>query len=82
MLVKAIYHSSGPCYTIGMSTALYRALIDAGASDEKAVAASEEQERILRLEKDIADIKGRLNLLIAVVIPLLVVIIVRLFGIA
>lgn len=32
--------------------------------------------------KDIMEIKGRLNLLIAVVIPLLVIIIVRLFGIA
>ena len=70
------------CYTVPMSTALYRALIEAGASEEKAAQASQEQERILRLEKDIADIKGRLNLLIAVVLPLLVVIIVRLFGIA
>lgn len=34
------------------------------------------------MEKDIMEIKGRLNLLIAVVIPLLVIIIVRLFGIA
>ena len=33
------------------------------------------------MEKDIVEIKGRLNLLIAVVIPLLVIIIVRLFGI-
>ena len=34
------------------------------------------------MEKDIVEIKSRLNLLIAVVIPLLVIIIVRLFGIA
>ena len=65
-----------------MSSALYRALIEAGASEDKTAAASQEQERIFRLEKDIADIKGRLNLLIALVVPLLVVIIVRLFGIA
>ena len=32
--------------------------------------------------KDILEIKSRLNLLIAVVIPLLVIIIVRLFGVA
>ncbi|MYH69866.1 MAG: hypothetical protein F4147_07145 [Gammaproteobacteria bacterium] len=64
-----------------MSTALYRALIDAGASEERAAEASREQERIFRMEKDIVEIKGRLNLLIAVVIPLLVIIIVRLFGI-
>lgn len=63
-----------------MSTALCRALIDAGATEERAVEAS--QERVFRMEKDIAEIKGRLNLLIAVVIPLLVIIIVRLFGIA
>ena len=63
-----------------MSTALYRALIDAGATEERAVEAS--QERVFRMEKDIVEIKGRLNLLIAVVIPLLVIIIVRLFGIA
>lgn len=65
-----------------MSTALCRALIDAGATEERAVEASQEQERVFRMEKDIAEIKGRLNLLIAVVIPLLVIIIVRLFGIA
>lgn len=65
-----------------MSTALYRALIDAGASEERAAEASKEQERIFRMEKDIVEIKGRLNLLVAVVIPLLVIIIVRLFGIA
>lgn len=65
-----------------MSTALYRALVDAGASEERAADASEEQERVFRMEKDIVEIKGRLNLLIAVVIPLLVIIIVRLFGIA
>ena len=64
-----------------MSIALYRALIDAGASEERAAEASEEQERIFRMEKDIVEIKGRLNLLIAVVVPLLVIIIVRLFGI-
>ncbi|MCY3752359.1 MAG: hypothetical protein OXG54_13295 [Gammaproteobacteria bacterium] len=64
-----------------MSTALYRALIDAGASEERAAEASEEQERIFRMEKDIVEIKGRLNLLISVVIPLLVIIIIRLFGI-
>ena len=65
-----------------MSTALYRALVDAGATEERAVEASQEHDRIFRMEKDIVEIKGRLNLLIAVVIPLLVVIIVRLFGIA
>ena len=65
-----------------MSTALYRALVDAGASEERSADASEEQERVFRMEKDIVEIKGRLNLLIAVVIPLLVIIIVRLFGIA
>ena len=65
-----------------MSTALYRALIDAGASEDRAAKASEEQERVFHMEKDIVEIKGRLNLLIAVVIPLLVIIIVRLFGIA
>lgn len=64
-----------------MSTALYRALVDAGASEERAADASQEQERVFRMEKDIVEIKGRLNLLIAVVIPLLVIIIVRLFGI-
>ncbi|MDE0154663.1 MAG: hypothetical protein OXI88_06170 [Gammaproteobacteria bacterium] len=64
-----------------MSIALYRALIDAGASEERAAEASEEQERIFRMEKDIVEIKGRLNLLISVVIPLLVIIIIRLFGI-
>ena len=65
-----------------MSTALYRALIDAGATEERAVEAAQEQDRIFRMDKDIVEIKGRLNLLIAVVIPLLVIIIVRLFGIA
>ena len=64
-----------------MSTALYRALIDAGASEERAAEASKEQERIFRMEKDIVEIKGRLNLLISVVVPLQVIIIVKLFGI-
>ena len=65
-----------------MTTALYRALIDAGASEDRAAEASQEQERILRMEKDIADIKGRLNLLIAIVVPLLIIVVVRLFGLA
>ncbi len=48
---------------------------------KSAVALPEQEHILLRLEKDIADIKSRLNLLIAVVIPLQVAIILRLFGI-
>ncbi|MCY4155686.1 MAG: hypothetical protein OXD47_09900 [Gammaproteobacteria bacterium] len=55
--------------------------IDAGAAEEKAAEASAGQDRVFRMEKDIVEIKGRLNLLISIVVPLLVIIIVKLFGI-
>ena len=63
------WHGSSPAVTAPIKFAVAAVVTDIS-------------DRLQRIERDIADIKGRLNLLIAVVIPLQVVIIVRLFGIA
>ena len=61
-----------------MTTALYRALRDAGASDELAKKASAEQDRILRMETEIVSI-GRIQKWI--VLPILLMMTAKLFGI-
>ncbi len=57
-----------------MSTALYKALLTAGVSDEQATAAAQEasqSERLMQIERDLAELKTSVRFLMAIQIAIL-----------
>ena len=66
----------GACYTAGMGTALYKALREAGVSDEIATAAADDAgqtERLQRMEERLTRVEVTLRVLVGLAVAILVV---------
>ena len=71
----AWFHTrEGVCYTVGMGTALYKALREAGVSDEIATAAAEDAgqtERLQRMEERLTRVEVTLRVLVGLAVAIL-----------
>ena len=71
----AWFHTrEGVCYTLGMGTALYKALREAGVSDEIATAAAEDAgqtERLQRMEERLTRVEVTLRVLVGLAVAIL-----------
>ena len=64
-----------PCYTTSMGTALYKALREAGVSDETATAAADDAgqtERLQRMEERLTRVEVTMRVLVGLAVAILV----------